>query len=77
MKMVTVEELEEELQFAKDAAVRFAKDPSLASWRREELKPGIFMALRWGSSEDCVVVIKLDENHIPTNYQNLIVKETQ
>lgn len=72
MKMVTASDVEEELQFAKDAAKAFAEDPSISTWRKAEIKPGIFMALRWGMGEDCVVVIKLDENHIPTNYQNLV-----
>lgn len=75
MKMGTVEEIEEELAFAKKAATAFAKDPILATWRDSDIKPGIFMALRWGIGQDCVVVVKLNEDHTPTNYQNLIKEQ--
>jgi len=72
MKQVQVSEVEEEIAFAKKAATAFAKDPSLATFRDKDLGPGCLMALRWGLGEDCVVVVKLHDDHIPTNYANLV-----
>lgn len=72
MRMVNVNGIEEELAFAKKAAERFKADPKLITFSNNGPTPGEYMALRWGMGDDCVVVVKLDEYHVPTNYQNLV-----
>ena len=70
MKMIYAEEVSKELDFARRAAERFAKDEKLFTYG--DIESGGFLALRWGLGEDCVVVVKIDSDHIPTNYQQLI-----
>jgi hypothetical protein len=72
MKMVYWSDLEEEMAFAQRAAKHFAEHPEHSSFG--DLKPGSFLALRWGIGNDCVVILKLDEHFEPTNYQQLIRK---
>ena len=58
------------MEFAKDAAKHFAENPSHSSYG--DIKPGSLIALRWGLVDDCVLVLKLNSEHIPVNYQQLI-----
>lgn len=60
----------EQIEFAKKAAALFAADKSKSSFG--EITQGGFIALRWGLGDDCVLVLKLDELHVPTNYQSLV-----
>ena len=80
MRMVYVNDLKEEMEFAHRAAEVFAKDPQIATYTDDGgLTPGSYLAIRWGLGNDCVVVAKLDDYHQPTNYQQLIThcKEEQ
>lgn len=72
MKQVNLKQEIEQIEFAKKAAQAFAKDKDLVTFRTGNLEPGSFLALRWGLGEDCVLVVKVDENHTPTNYAQLI-----
>lgn len=71
MRITRVEEDIEQQEFAKRAAKHFAENPQHSSYTDSEIGPGCLFALRWGIMEDCVVVMKLDDNHVPTNYQQL------
>jgi hypothetical protein len=72
MRQVNIDEELAQLEFAKRAAKKFAKNGQLATYADGDLEPGCLLALRWGLGEDCVLVVKLDEKHIPTNFANLV-----
>ena len=74
MRQVSREAILREMSFAKKAARSFAEHPNFSSFSLKSIEPGCFLALRWGLGDDCVLVLKLDENHIPTNYTQLIRK---
>lgn len=74
MRQVEIDEINEELAFARMAAKRFAENKNISTVTESEIVPGCLLAIRWGLFDDCVVVVKLDENHIPTNYTNLVRK---
>jgi len=71
-RAVYASEVDAELSFARQAAKYFAKEPKCFTYTAGEIEPGCFLAIRWGLMEDCVVVIKLDESHVPTNYMELV-----
>lgn len=71
-RAVYIEDLEAEQAFARRAAAYFADHPETRTFADAEIKPGCFFAVRWGLGEDCVVVLKLDEQHVPTNYMQLV-----
>jgi hypothetical protein len=68
--MVYMSQEEAQIRFAKEAAKDFAEHSEHISFGSAE--PGSFLALRWGLGGDCVLVLKLDEDFIPTNYQQLV-----
>lgn len=72
MRMVRVEEEMEQIRFAERAARYFALHPECQSFSDLDIKPGCLIALRWGLDDDCVLVLKLDDQFEPTNYQNII-----
>ena len=76
MRMVYIENDREQQDFAERAAKKFAEDPKIVTYTDKEIEPGCFFAVRWGLGEDCVVVLKIDEFHVPTNYQNLVGKHS-
>lgn len=69
-RMVYLSEEEAQIEFAKKAAEDFAKFPDHCTYG--ELGPGSYLAMRHGMGGDCVLVLKLDENFEPTNYQQLV-----
>jgi hypothetical protein len=71
MRMTSFRANKEET-FAKIAAKAFASDPDLKTFVYGDLTKGCLLALRWGADVDCVVVVKLDDYHEPTNYQQVI-----
>lgn len=73
-RMTTVKADAEQAEFAVRAASHFAQHPEISTYSDEKPTPGSFLALRWGMGEDCVLVLKLDEYHEPTNYQQIIKK---
>ena len=72
MKQVNIDQELAQIEFARAAAKNFAAHPEKSTFSKGALEPGCFLALRWGLGEDCVLVVKLDENHTPINYAQLI-----
>ena len=72
MRAVYSSDIKGELEFAEKAAAHFAAHPEHSTYTDGEIVPGCFFAVRWGMGEDCVLVLKIDEYHVPTNYQNLV-----
>jgi hypothetical protein len=72
MRTVYPSQIEDELAFARKAAAHFAAHPEHSTYTDGEIKPDCFLAIRWGLGEDCVVVVKLDEMHVPTNYAEIV-----
>ena len=72
MRAVYSSDIKGELEFAEKAAANFAAHPKHSTYTDGEIVPGCFFAVRWGMGEDCVLVLKIDEYHVPTNYQNLV-----
>lgn len=72
MRHVHESDLLDELEFAREAAAKFASNPKLFSYSRSELQQGEFLALRWGLGDDCVLVLRLHDVHAPTIYAQQI-----
>ena len=77
MRMVYASEIDAEISFARKAAAHFAKHPEHSTYTGADIEPGCFLAIRWGLMEDCVLVVKLDETHIPTNYAQLVCTDEE
>lgn len=75
MRTVYASEIDAEIVFARKAAAHFGKHPEHTTYTGDDIEPGCFMALRWGLMNDGVLVVKLDENHVPTNYAELVRTE--
>lgn len=74
MRAIYPSEVEDELKFAHRAAEHFAKHAEHQTFTDGEIQSGCLLAIRWGLGEDCVVVVKLDEAHTPTNYMEIARK---
>lgn len=72
MKIVSAHDIREELAFMEAAALKFASNPAMWSFSTSEIHPGCLLALRWGLGDDCVLVVKLDEFHVPTIYSQAV-----
>lgn len=72
MKMIYMSEDEEVREFAKKAAMFFAKHEGHRTYANGPVEAGCLLAMRWGLGDDCVVVVRLDEDFEPVNYQQLI-----
>jgi len=72
MRTVYTGQIEDELAFARKAAAHFAREPKHSTYTDGAIEPGCFLAIRWGLGEDCVVVVKLDDAHVPTNYAEIV-----
>ena len=77
MRMIDIDEEFEQLRFAEKAAKCFATDDKWFSYSDGEIVPGCLLALRGGVLDDCVIVLKLDRDHTPTNYARLVRKFKQ
>jgi hypothetical protein len=77
MKRIRLEETSARNEFALRAARAFSKNPNLSTYTDKEIEAGCYFAIRWGFSEDCVVVIKVsdDIDDEPVNYINIIGSE--
>ncbi|RPI52624.1 MAG: hypothetical protein EHM49_05275 [Deltaproteobacteria bacterium] len=62
-----------QIEFVKHAAKNFKENPEHASFG--DTTPGSLLALRWGMGGDCILVLKIDEDHESTVYQQIIKKE--
>lgn len=72
MRQVHAHHVEDELAFAREAGAAFAADPKLTSYTGHEIAPGVLLALRWGLGRDCVLVLRLSEEHEPTIYAQIV-----
>jgi hypothetical protein len=72
MKQVNLHNELKQIEFAKIAAKRFAGHPEISTYSLDKIEPGCFLAIRWGMGEDCVLVVKLDDSHVPINYAQLV-----
>jgi hypothetical protein len=72
MRAVYASDVDEEMAFARKAAAHFAAHPEHSTYTDGDIEPGCFLAIRWGLGEDCVVVVRLDDRHVPTNYMELV-----
>lgn len=68
MKHVTLAEEEEKQAFVKRAAAHFAKNEKHWSYTDKAITAGCLFAMRWGLSDDCVLLFKVDENLEPVIY---------
>ena len=71
MLATTLENQEKLIGFVKQAVKRFGESPGLATFG--DVRPGEYLALRWGMGEDCVLVIRLDKNFEPINFHQAIL----
>lgn len=72
MRTVCPNEVDAEIAFAREAATHFAKHPEHNTYSAGDIEPSCFLAIRWGLCDDCVVVVRLDEAHVPTNYMGIV-----
>lgn len=76
MRGVNVSEEIEQIEFAKRAAKHFSDNQRHYTFSDGgDIMPGCLLAMRWGLGDDCVLVMKLDDYHVPTNYHQLIEKK--
>lgn len=72
MHLVNIEEQRAEHAFAEKAAAAFASEPKMYSYTDGDIAPGCLIALRWGLHQRAVAVLKLDPEHLPTIYSDLV-----
>ena len=74
MRIAHMSEDDEVRDFAKKAAMFFAKYKECHTYTNIGIEADELFALRFGSCDNCVVVFRIDENFEPINYQQLIDK---
>ena len=73
MKTYKPDEEAAQLEFAQKAAKCFGDSPEIRTFTNSgDIEQGELFAVRWGLDADCVVVLKVDEYHEPTNYHNIV-----
>lgn len=72
MQQIKIDEMKKEIEFVEKAARVFSDNKDISTFTDGEIAPGCLFALRWGILEDCIVVFKLDSEHLPVNYVQLI-----
>jgi len=68
MRSLIVSKEEARIAFAKRAAEMFRKNPELVSYTDNEIVPECLFAVR---HKENILVLKLDEDDIPTTYEGL------
>ena len=71
--MTSISDTEELLDFVKKAANHFSQNEQHSTFG--DLIPGSYLAIRWGLGNDCVLVLKVDENSQIVVFQQAINKE--
>lgn len=71
-RVVYLADLHEEQAFAERAAKAFLDEPKMYSFTDGDIKPGVYLAIRWGLHDRAVLVLKLAEDHTPLIYGDLI-----
>lgn len=69
-RMTTISAEQGLVDFAKKAAEYMEKSPRTTTFG--DLEPGTFLAIRWGLGDDCLLVVKLDDDFHPLNFQQAI-----
>ena len=72
MRILSASTVREQAAFAERAGAAFAKNPAMWSFSDAEVSAGCLLALRWGLGDDCVLVLQLDEFHVPTVYSQAV-----
>ncbi len=79
MKVTSIEDRTEEVEFVKKAAARFAEDPRMKSFGElnsfGELTPGSLLALRWGLHDRSVLVLHISESQDPVVYGDAVPRK--
>lgn len=70
MRSTDLNETEREAAFAKQAASAFKLNPRLATFGDPD--KGSYIAIRWGLMDRGVLVLKIDPDHEPVNYRDII-----
>ncbi len=73
-RMTTLEEEKELITFVESAAKCFEENPKYITFTLGAVEPGCYLGIRWGLGEDCILVVKLDDNFGAVNFQNVIKK---
>lgn len=68
--MTSISDTEELLEFVKKAANHFTENEKHSTFG--DLTPGSYLAIRWGLDDDCVLVLKVDENSQVVVFQQAI-----
>lgn len=72
MRMTTFGRESEVNEFAKHAQAKFMSNQLLYSFTDGDVAPGVLFAIRWGLSDRCILVFRLDENFYPVNFQDCL-----
>lgn len=71
-RMTTIDDDRALCSFAECAAAAMAKDTNIATYSDGNPTSGGFLAIRWGLGNDCVLVVRLDDDFEPVNFQQAI-----
>ena len=72
MRMVYMDQERDCHSFAIRAAIHFSDHKEHFTYTDGDIEPGCLFAMRYGLGDDCVVVLKLDCEFVPVNFQQLI-----
>ena len=72
MRMVHLYEDDEVKEFAQKAAKYFSEHSECINFTITDIEAGCLFAMRYGFSNDCVAVFRIDEVFEQVNYQQLI-----
>lgn len=62
----------EEIAFVERAAAKFSEKPEMATYTDQPVSAGCLFAVRWGSADDCVLLLRLEAEYPPTVYGEAI-----
>ena len=76
MKYVTYESEMSILEFTNRATDHFESNKKSVTYTHSDIVAGCLFATRWGLSDDCILVFRLDDDFEPMNFQQ-IIKEAE
>ena len=76
MKCVTYESEISILEFTNRAKDHFENNKKSVTYTYSDIVAGCLFATRWGLSDDCILVFRLDDDFEPVNFQQ-IIKEAE
>lgn len=77
MRLINLQEEQESLAFAREAAKAFEENPKYSTYSTGVIKEGEYFAVRWGMNDRCVLIFKVSHDFTPTVYTDLIPKEVK